>query len=235
VNLTEQIFDYCERQGPELYAEPLNALSNAAFFYWAWRLWREVDPHKPYLAARMRWLAGLIALVGVGSLAFHTTAARWASILDVLFIGVFNVSYLIIFLRVVPQWPRHWAFAGGAVYIIVDRIAAMHLPSDAFNGSVLYLPAVAVLIGLTIYARLIAPQSGRMMTGALTVFSVSLLARTVDQAACASWSWGTHFLWHLLNAWVLYQLSRAVALAARGQTLVVLPRIGETIEAGDKP
>jgi hypothetical protein len=234
VNLTEQIFAYCERQGPELYAEPLNALSNAAFFYWAWRLWRKVNPHKPYLAARVRWLAGLIALVGVGSLAFHTTAARWASILDALIIGIFNVSYLIIFLRVVPQWPRYWAFAGGVVFIIVDRIAAVHLPSDVFNGSVLYLPAVAVLIGLTVYARLIAPQAGQMMAGALAVFGVSLLARTVDPAVCASWSWGTHFVWHLLNAWVLYQLSRAVALAARGQTLVVPPRIGETIETGGK-
>jgi len=213
VSLTEQIFDYCERQGPELYAEPLNALSNLAFFYWAWKLWTEVDPRKPYLTARLRWLAGLIAFVGVGSLVFHTIATGWASILDVLFIGVFNVSYLIIFLRVVPQWPRHWAFAGGAGFVIVDRIAATQLPSDAFNGSILYLPAVVVLIALTVYARALAPQAGRMMAGALAVFAVSLLARTVDQALCPSWAWGTHFIWHLLNAWVLYQLSRAVALA----------------------
>jgi len=232
VNLTEQIFDYCERQGPELYAEPLNAISNVAFFYWASKLWREADRCKPYLTAQLRWLAALIALVGVGSLAFHTIATAWASILDVLFIGVFNASYLIIFLRVVPQWPRRWAFAGGAAFVIIDRVAATQLPSDAFNGSVLYLPAVFVLIAITVYAWALAPEVGRMMAGALAVFAVSLLARTVDQALCPSWSWGTHFVWHLLNAWVLYQLSRAVALAAHPPALLVQSQLGGTRDAG---
>jgi len=214
VNLTEHIFAYCERQGPQLYAEPLNAISNLAFFYWAWKLWGQIDPRKPYLAAPLRWLAALIALVGVGSLAFHTFATGWASILDVLFIGVFNVSYLIIFLRVVARWSRLRAFASAAAFVMADRIAAAYLPGDLFNGSVLYLPAALTLIALTAYARTLAPQSGRMMTGAVVVFAVSLTARTIDQAICPSWAWGTHFVWHLLNAWVLYQLSRAVARAA---------------------
>ncbi len=214
MDLSEHITAYCERQAPELYAEPLNAISNLAFFYWAWKLWTEIDPRKPYLKARLRWLAGLIAFVGVGSLAFHTFATGWASVLDVLFIGVFNVSYLIIFLRVVPRWPRHWALAGGAGFVLVDRIVATYLPGNLLNGSVLYLPAAIVLVALTAYARTIAPEAGRMMMKAVAVFAVSLVARTIDQALCQSWPWGTHFVWHLLNAWVLYQLSRAVARAA---------------------
>ena len=123
MDLSEHINAYCERQAPEFYAEPLNAISNLAFFYWAWKLWTEIDPRKPCLKARLRWLAGLIAFVGVGSLAFHTFATGWASVLDVLFIGVFNVSYVIIFLRVVPRWPRHWAFAGGAGFVLLRRRA----------------------------------------------------------------------------------------------------------------
>lgn len=210
MNLTEQIYDYCERQGPALYAEPLNAISNLAFFYAAWRLWAKIDPRNPRLAAQLRWLAGLIALVGAGSLAFHTFATGWASILDVLFIGVFNVSYLIIFLRVVPQWSSARAFAGGAAFVIVDRVAANYLPSDAFNGSLLYLPAFVALMVLTISAWMLAPAVARKMAIALAAFVVSLSARTLDQALCHSWVWGTHFLWHLLNAFVLYQLSRAL-------------------------
>jgi hypothetical protein len=215
MSLSEQIYAYCERQGPELYAEPLNALSNLAFFYWAWKLWTEIERHEPHVTARLRWLAGLIAFVGVGSLAFHTLATVWASVLDVVFIAAFNVSYVIIFLRTVPRWPRHWAIAGGAGFLIVDRIAAMFIPSHSFNGSGLYFPAVLVLIALTACARTLAPEAGRMMMRAAVVFGVSLLARTFDQTLCQPWPWGTHFVWHLLNGWVLYQLSRAVAVAAR--------------------
>ena len=31
---------YCERVGPGLWAEPVNALTNAAFFLAGWLLWR---------------------------------------------------------------------------------------------------------------------------------------------------------------------------------------------------
>lgn len=215
MSLNDQLVLYCERQGPELYAEPLNALSNLAFIFWAWKLWTQIDPRMPHLVLRLRLLAGLIALVGAGSLAFHTFATRWASILDIAFIGIFNLAYLVIFLRLVARWPEHWAFAAAAGFLMVDRVAASVIPGDVFNGSALYLPAVVVLLSLTAYARRLAPQAGRMMTGAAAVFAVSLLARSVDQALCPYWPWGTHVVWHLLNGWVLYQLSRALAAGAR--------------------
>ena len=41
---------------------------------------------------------------------------------------------------------------------------------------------------------------------------VSLAARTLDRAACGAIPFGTHWLWHLLNACVLYAL---IATAAR--------------------
>lgn len=210
MNLGEQVFEYCERKGAELYAEPLNSLSNLAFFYFAWKLWTEIGSRSDPRLAPLRLLAVLIAFVGAGSLAFHTLATRWASILDVLFIGIFNVCYLILFLRRIPRWSTFWAFAGGVGFVIVDRSAGAFLPGDAFNGSILYLPALVVLIALTACAVAIAPESGRRMLRALAVFVVSLTARTLDRSLCASWSWGTHFVWHLLNAWVLYQLSLAL-------------------------
>ena len=97
MSLADPIRAYCERQGPELWAEPFNALSNLAFFYAAWRLWNRAAT-VPQLARPLRWLAALLGMVGAGSLAFHTIATGWASILDVLFIGIFNVVYLVVFL-----------------------------------------------------------------------------------------------------------------------------------------
>lgn len=214
MNLGEPLYLYCERLGPGLLAEPLNAVSNLAFFYAAWRLWGESRRGPAQAAVPLRWLAGTIALVGAGSLAFHTFATAWGRILDLAFIGVFNLLYLAFFLKVVARWPSVRVALAVLAFLAVDRGAALAGMGTLLNGSGTYLPAIATLLALAGYALKAAPRAGQMMAGAAGVFLVSLTARTVDQAACGGWPWGTHFLWHLLNAWVLYRLSRALQTAS---------------------
>jgi len=216
MNLGDAVNAYCERQGPQLWAEPLNALSNLAFFYGAWRLWRHAGAGSGAVARSQRWLAVLLGLVGAGSLVFHTVATVWGGILDVLFIGIFNVAYLMIFLRTIAGWPLAGAIAGGVAFVVLDRIAGAVLPASAFNGSLLYAPALLVLVTITAYAAVRAPVAGRAMAGAAAVFCVSLAARTADQALCPVWPLGTHFAWHLLNAWVLYALGRSLGADDKG-------------------
>ena len=92
---TEQLFRYCER-GAEaaFWAEPLNALSNAAFLLAAIAAGRELA----------RWPTGgrrtfeallvlLVAVIGIGSFLFHTLATRWAMYADVIPIGLFMLAY----------------------------------------------------------------------------------------------------------------------------------------------
>lgn len=212
MNLGDHLVFYCERQGPGLLAEPLNALSNIGFFYFAWRLWTGVERGDPG-AGRQRWLAGLMALVGAGSLAFHTFATVWANILDIAFIGIFDIAYFVLFLGGVARWPRPRVAAAAAAFLAVDRGAAMLGLGGLLHGSGMYLPPAAALLALTAYALRIAPAAGRQMLAASGVFLVSLTARTLDLVLCQHWPWGTHFLWHLLNAWVLYRLTRALAAA----------------------
>ena len=210
MDLGDHLIAYCERHSADWTAEPLNALSNLAFFLAGWRLWRSAAASPPDRAAPQRCLAVLIGLVGAGSLAFHTLATVWAQILDVLFIGIFNLAFLILFLRHVARWPLVAALAAGVGFVALDRGAGAVLPATAMNGSVLYLPALAVLLVLTATARRVAPPAGARMTRACAVFCVSLTARSLDQALCASWPAGLHFVWHLLNAWVLYSLGRGL-------------------------
>ena len=64
---------YCERVTPAFWAEPLNALSNIAFLiaaYAAFDLWRRLGKNDPVILA----LIMVVAVVGVGSFAFHTLA-----------------------------------------------------------------------------------------------------------------------------------------------------------------
>jgi hypothetical protein len=45
---------------------------------------------------------------------------------------------------------------------------------------------------------------------ALGIFTASLTLRTLDMAVCDSLAIGTHYFWHMLNAWMLYVLARLI-------------------------
>ncbi|TMJ35565.1 MAG: hypothetical protein E6G89_18315, partial [Alphaproteobacteria bacterium] len=73
---------YCERLGPGLLAEPLNALSNAAFFIAA--LWAASAARRRGSEPIIWLLIALVFVIGLGSLAFHIFANSWSSLADVL-------------------------------------------------------------------------------------------------------------------------------------------------------
>jgi hypothetical protein len=86
------------------------------------------------------------------------------------------------------------------------------LPAGALNGSGEYLPPLAALMTVGLLARPIAQRQLILTAGA--IFTCSLFLRMVDREACALFPLGTHFMWHLLNAAVLYLLLRS-AIATR--------------------
>ena len=57
-----------------------------------------------------------------------------------------------------------------------------------------------------------APFSRRRLALAGAAFAVSLTMRSLDGPLCGVFPLGTHWLWHLLNALVLYLLLRAAVL-----------------------
>src|SRR5262245_30433974 len=90
-----KIYNYCERgQESGFWAEPLNAISNAAFIIAA--LIATLAFFSQARERRGLAEAGLILLVyviGTGSFLFHTYATRWASIADTAPIGLFMLAY----------------------------------------------------------------------------------------------------------------------------------------------
>jgi Ceramidase len=202
---------YCERTDASFWAEPVNALSNLAFLIAAavaFRLWRRGDRDDwPALA-----LIGVVAAVGIGSFVFHTVATRAAILADVIPIAIFIYGYLLLaltrflHLKVVAAGAIVIAFAAGA------QALAASAPPRLLNGSVGYLPALAALIAVALSAG--EPGTRRSLRLAAAVFAVSLAFRTVDTAICPQFTLGSHFIWHVLNAVVLYMLLRT-AIAAR--------------------
>jgi hypothetical protein len=72
---------YCERAEPGLFAEPLNALTNVAFFVAAWAAW-SLARRSRTAPADIGLLIALSIVIGIGSTLFHTFAAVWARVLD---------------------------------------------------------------------------------------------------------------------------------------------------------
>jgi hypothetical protein len=201
---------YCERSDASFWAEPLNAATNAAFLiaaaaaFWRWRSAAGRD--LPALA-----LIIIVVAVGLGSFTFHTVATRGASLADVIPIAIFIYGYLLLAVR------RFLHFAPGASLAIVVAFAAAAqaiaalAPPRFLNGSVGYLPALAALIAV---AAATDGATRRSLVIAALVFSVSLALRTADLSVCGFLPIGTHFLWHVLNAAVLYVLLHAAIEAA---------------------
>jgi Ceramidase len=209
---TRSVFLYCERgTDPGFWAEPFNAVSNAAFLMAAAAAWWE------WRRGRQPWPQGLlilgVALVGLGSFLFHTHANAWSSLADIIPIGMLMLGMLVFILRNFLEAPRLVSMAGLTAFIGAMAFAMQVRcgGGECLNGSVGYLPALA---GLAIIGAIMGVRrhpAAWYILGAAGVFAVSLVLRTFDRGMCstiglADHPIGTHFLWHSLNAAMLYLL-----------------------------
>lgn len=197
--LWRQIDGYCERMGPEYWAEPINAVTNFAFVLVAVLMWRR-SAGVPLARA----LAVILGVIGVGSYLFHTHAQVWAAIADTTPIGLFILLYLFAVNRDVWGMPL-WAAAIGTALFIPYTVLSVplweNLPVLGVSAGYVPVPVLIVIYALLLWRH--APDLARgFMTGAGVLF-VSLIARGLDETLCAQWPVGTHFLWHILNAIML--------------------------------
>jgi hypothetical protein len=213
---TAQIDIYCERLGPGFWAEPVNALTNAAFLVAALAGARAAS--QAGLREVAPWaLVGLAALIGVGSFLFHTFATPWAALADVAAIWVFVGLYLYVFAtRVAGLRPLQLCLGAAlALVALVGIIAglrrALGPSAAALNGSEQYAPA---LLALVVFAVLLGRRRhalAPLVTAIAALFTLSLAFRTADMHVCDALPLGTHFLWHLLNGTVIGLLLIALA------------------------
>lgn len=210
---------YCERNGAGFWAEPFNAVSNAAFLLaMVWAL-IEIRRRRPG-DWRLIGLSLLAGVIGIGSFLFHTFANGWSSIADVVPIWTFVALYVVEAVRrmsgVSPRHVAGVAIGGIAVGIAIAWIFASGFATDAgdaadpLNGSQQYAPALLALLGFAALALAARHPQAPWIAGAAAVFLVSLVLRTIDPQVCAALPIGTHFLWHLLNGTMIALLLQAL-------------------------
>lgn len=211
-------FGYCERVGDAVWAEPLNAVTNAAFIVAAVAgvLLLVRDGRRDVPATL---LSGLVFAIGVGSFLFHTIPQRWTLLADVVPIQLFAFGYFGLALRRFLGFGAAAAVAGVlallAASVALSAGLAPLLPAGA-RGSAGYAAFALALFGVALAVRRQerAARTAAALAAAGLVFAASLTLRSLDQPLCASLPIGTHWLWHLLNAVVLFLLLRA-AIAHR--------------------
>lgn len=203
---------YCERTGPELWSEPVNALTNLAFVLAG--LWGVREVRRRGAGGFAEALAWWVVAIGIGSGLFHTFANRLTVWADVLPIAGFTLAYTLLNLRrfLGFAWPMALAIFI-AFYAIAGLVTAL-VPEwlrELSNGSTGYLPPFLALVFFGIWVVRAGNPAGWYNLAAAGIFIVSVTFRAVDPVVCEALPLGTHFLWHTLNGLMLAVLLAATA------------------------
>jgi hypothetical protein len=209
---------YCERLGPGLWAEPLNAVTNLSFLIAG--IWGLLAIRRAGAGAFAMLLAWMVTAIGLGSAAFHTYANRLTMLADVIPIGLFTLTYTVFVLRVLMGLSWTITIAGFLGFYAVAIGLSSLVPewlAQASNGSTGYLvPFLSLLcFGLLLFVAR-KPGAGYVLA-ATAVFVASVTFRSMDQAVCAAFPIGTHFMWHVLNGLLLGLLLAAAARHGRAR------------------
>ena len=205
---------YCERADASYWAEPVNAVTNAAFVIAAIIMWR--NSAQVTLA---RAMCVVLAVIGIGSFLFHTHANRLTAMMDVTPILAFILLYVYAASRHMlglKGWQAGLATLALLPYAAAGAYLFGQIPG--LGGSAAYAP-VPVLILFYAWAMRAHPATSRGLALGAAVLVLSLTFRTLDGPLCTALPLGTHFLWHILNALMLgwmIEVYRRHRLAAAG-------------------
>lgn len=207
-SLFTPIDNYCERLGPEFWAEPLNAVTNAGFIVATLLMWRLVRARGQGFTLQSGILTAMMAVIGVGSFLFHTLAVRWAMLADVIPIALYQLLFLVFYTHTVIGQ----SVARVTVWVLLFLGMGYGfdaMPRHWLNGSLGYVPALIFVVVMGLYHWRSRKQEPLVLLASAGIFALALTFRSLDLQLCESLQIGTHFVWHLLNSVVIYLATRA--------------------------
>jgi Ceramidase len=200
---------YCERVGPGLFAEPLNAVTNLSFIFAAWAAWI-LAKRTNTLTTEIKVLIAIAVSVGIGSILWHTLPNSWTLILDIGPIVIFIMYYIWLYTRSVMG--KSILFASLSVVAFLVALSFAFPYSNILHGAPVYTPGLLVVLILGIYHGLKQKTARFLLLSTAGVYFTALFFRTIDQEICHFIPIGTHFIWHSLIGLVTYMAMRALIL-----------------------
>ena len=210
---------YCERVGPGLLAEPLNAVSNLSFLLAAWAAW-VLATRTGALSAGVRALIAIGASVGIGSILWHTYPTMLTLILDSVPILIFIIWYIWLYARNVLGMRPLFAVASAAAFLLATLLAIPY--SGVLHGAFVYTPGLIVTLVLGVFQAREQSAARFALLAAAGVYLAALFFRTIDNEVCSVLPIGTHFIWHLLIGLVTYLAMRSLILSTATE---IRPRV----------
>ena len=201
---------YCERVGPGLLAEPLNAVSNASFLLAALAAW-VLAGRTGALSAGVRALIAMAASVGIGSILWHTYPTMLTLILDIVPILIFLIWFIWLYTRNVIRMRPLFAVASVAGFLLATFLAVPF--ADVLHGALAYSPGLMVALVLGVFHATERTVARFTLLAAAGVYAAALFFRTIDNEVCFVLPIGTHFLWHLSIGLVTYLAMRSLILS----------------------
>lgn len=202
------------------FFEPVNTLTNLFFFISAWCIYRHmrrremragIDPSRAGRAWSDKVYFWLVVCVGLGSTAWHFHQTPVTGALDVL--PILAVIVLAAYRIVRRLGVRRPGLTTALVLLCIPLSGWLLFAAGVSGGWYAVLPSLVILSGLIVAMG--GENRGRMLLP-LGIFLVSLTLRQIDHWAAAFIPFGTHFLWHFLNAVVLYHLFAAGSESFQG-------------------
>ena len=204
------IYGLCERQGAAFWGEPLNALSSFAFLYITIRLLIYFEGLS-ILRHRRLWdikaLIFIVPCIGMASFIFHTLPGPETEMIDTTFIVAFILLYFGSALMRIAQVGWFQAIICYIAYAGFTHMVVTQFP-NALNDSIGYLTTMMALIVIAFYLNMKKRAAARDFLIAALLGVMSLFFRSIDDATCAMVPFGTHFMWHMLNAILIYMLMK---------------------------
>jgi len=205
-------YGICERHELGWVGEPLNVLSSFAFIAVAISIYRYYKREED-IARKWIWdihaLTVLCFIIGVNSIVFHAFPTPTTELMDTLAIVFFIIIY---FWSVLFRIGRCNLFQASIAFIafLGGTHILVHQFPRALNDSIGYLSSMIALIVIAVHLHLKArPSSQHFMLAAL-IGVCSLFCRAIDREICPMLPIGSHFLWHILNATLLFILLKQI-------------------------
>lgn len=212
--LLDKVDEYCERTDFSFWSEPVNAITNLAIIFAglaALHLYHKQFPlhghrHRPNVLI----LIGLVLLTGIGSFLYHTTATIWAGYADMLPIVGFIYLFHVVFLRRALAMRYKYVLGYLIIFFGLSVLLGKIWGKEALNGGIQYIPALISFY--TVWVAMIALRrpGARLFGYAALTFLAAITFRSIDMLVCDAFPLGTHFMWHILNSALLYQLLKLV-------------------------
>ncbi len=192
--------EYCERVGNYFYSEPINAVSNLAFYLVAFLIFKFYKQNK--VTSRSYWaLFVLSLLIGTGSLLWHTLRTPITHAMDAIPIWIFFIIFIYLLLQKLSN-SRKIAIALLAIFVLL-QVAISFLFPEILNGSIRHFANGITfgLIAVWFYKKYLYISKNLLF--AFSLYISAIILRTIDASVCPYFPIGTHFLWHLFNALAL--------------------------------